>query len=239
MQYQILKEPMAMLEIQLNKEEEVTGEAGAMVYIKGNIEVKTTTRSGGGFFKKFKVAALGRQSFFVNNYVAHEDNCFIGLTGPPIGDIVRMSINADNAGGLIVQSGAYIASSPGVMLDTEWQGFKKGIFGSGLFMLKAYGEGDLFVNAYGGIIQKDLKDNEKMILDNHHLVALSENSNYRVMKFGGLKTTILGGEGLVTEITGPGSVYFQTKNIPEFVDYLGIKQTSDSSSSTWRYDSNT
>jgi Mitochondrial biogenesis AIM24 len=81
--------------------------------------------------------------------------------------------------------------------------------------------------------------NEKMILDNHHLVALSENSNYRVMKFGGLKTTILGGEGLVTEITGPGSVYFQTKNIPEFVDYIGIKQTSDSGSNTWRYDSNT
>jgi uncharacterized protein (AIM24 family) len=85
MHYQILKEPMAMLEIQLNKEEQLTAEAGAMVYIKGNIEVKTTTRSGGGFFKKFKVAALGRQSFFVNNYVAHEDNCFIGLTGPPIG----------------------------------------------------------------------------------------------------------------------------------------------------------
>ena len=62
MHYQILKEPMAMLEIQLNKEEQLTAEAGAMVYIKGNIEVKTTTRSGGGFFKKFKVAALGRQS---------------------------------------------------------------------------------------------------------------------------------------------------------------------------------
>jgi uncharacterized protein (AIM24 family) len=51
-----------------------------------------------------------------------------------------------------------------------------------------------------------------MILDNHHLVALSENSNYRVMKFGGLKTTILGGERLVTEIIGPGSVYFQTND---------------------------
>jgi uncharacterized protein (TIGR00266 family) len=229
MQYKILKEPMAMLEIQLNNQEQLTAEAGAMVYIKGNIEVKTTTRSGGGFFKKFKVAALGRQSFFVNNYVAHEDNCFIGLTGPAIGDVVRMSINAENGGGLIVQSGAYIASSTGVMLDTEWQGFKKGIFGSGLFMLKANGVGDLFVNAYGGIIQKDLQHNEKMILDNHHLVALSENSNYRVMKFGGLKTTILGGEGLVTEITGPGSVYFQTKNIEDFVDYLGIEEkTSDS-----------
>jgi uncharacterized protein (AIM24 family) len=95
-----------------------------------------------------------------------------------------------------------------------------------------------FVNAYGGIIQKDLQDNEKMILDNHHLVALSENSNYRVMKFGGLKTTILGGEGLVTESTGPGSVYFQTKNISDFVDYLGIEKTSDSDYDTQRYDSN-
>ena len=65
MHYQILKEPMAMLEIQLNKEEQLTAEAGAMVYIKGNIEVKTTTRSGGGFFKKLKVAALGRQSFLL------------------------------------------------------------------------------------------------------------------------------------------------------------------------------
>jgi uncharacterized protein (AIM24 family) len=55
MQYQILKEPMAMLEIQLNNEEELNGEAGAMVYIKGNIEVKTTTRSVGGFFKNLKL----------------------------------------------------------------------------------------------------------------------------------------------------------------------------------------
>jgi uncharacterized protein (AIM24 family) len=61
-----------------------------------------------------------------------------------------------------------------------------------------------------------LKDNEKMILDNHHLLALGENSNYRVMKFGGMKTTILGGEGLVTEITGPGSVYFSNQKHRRF-----------------------
>ena len=61
--YEILKEPMSMLEIQLNNEEDITAEAGAMVYIKGNIEVKTAMRSGGGFFKKFKVTALGGQSF--------------------------------------------------------------------------------------------------------------------------------------------------------------------------------
>ena len=150
--------------------------------------------------------------------------------------ILHSIVYSRNSSTLIVHSGSYIASGTGIMLDTEWQGFRKGLFGSGLFMLRANGVGDLFVNAYGGIIQKNLGDNEKIILDNHHLVALSENSNYKVVKFGGLKTTILGGGGLVTEITGPGSVYFQTKNIPDFVNYLGIKQTSGSDS-TWRYDS--
>lgn len=43
MKYKILKEPMAMLEIQLNKDEQITAEAGAMVYIKGNIEEKNNT----------------------------------------------------------------------------------------------------------------------------------------------------------------------------------------------------
>lgn len=35
------------------------------------------------------------------------------------------------------------------------------------------------------------------------------------------KSTILGGEGLVTEIDGPGTIYFQTKNLKELMDLLG------------------
>jgi len=41
-----------------------------------------------------------------------------------------------------------------------------------------------------------------------------------VTKFGGLKETILGGEGLVTEISGPGDIYIQTKNIRELADWI-------------------
>ena len=80
-------------------------------------------------------------------------------------------------------------------------------------MIKVSGTGDIFLNAYGCIVQKELIAGEKIIIDNYHLVAFNENMNYRVTKFGGLKTTILGGEGLVTEITGPGTAYFQTKNL--------------------------
>jgi uncharacterized protein (AIM24 family) len=118
------------------------------------------------------------------------------------------------------------------MLDTQWQGFTKGLFGSEFFMLKATGQGDLFVNAYGGIISKELAAGEKMTIDNYHLVALSEQCSYNVIKVGGLKTTILGGEGLATEITGPGIVYFQTKNLREFIDLLGINQRAETTSNS-------
>ncbi len=228
MHYRIIKEPMAMLEVEMSDGEKITGESGAMVYTRGNVEIKTRTREG-GFFKKIKVTALGGESFFVNDFIAHGD-CSIGLTGPPIGDIVLIGVRP--ATGFIVQSGSYVASSSGVMLDTQWQGFTKGLFGSEFFMLKATGQGDLFVNAYGGIISKELAAGEKMTIDNYHLVALSEQCSYNVIKVGGLKTTILGGEGLATEITGPGVVYFQTKNLREFIDLLGINQRAETTSNS-------
>jgi uncharacterized protein (TIGR00266 family) len=226
MQYQILKEPMALLDVQLSAGEKITAESGAMVYIKGDVEIITRTREG-GFLKKLKVTALGGESFFVNDYVAR-GNASIGLTGPPLGDIIRIEIQPSS--GFIVQSGSYVASTSGVMLDTQWQGFTKGLFGSEFFMLKATGQGEIFLNAYGGIIERRIEKDERLLLDNYHLVSLSESAIYKVIKVGGMKTTILGGEGLATEIIGPATVYFQTKNIREFIDLLGLSQRAETTS---------
>jgi uncharacterized protein (TIGR00266 family) len=228
MKYTVTKEPMAMLEIELARDEQITAEAGSMVYMKGDIEIKTRTQKG-GFFKKLSISALGQETFFVNDYIAHGDTCILGLTGPQLGDIWRMVANPGT--GFMIQSGSYICSTPDIQLDTEWQGFKKGLFGTGLFMIKVSGVGDVFLNAYGGIIQKELLAGEKIIIDNYHLVAFSENMSYRVTKFGGLKTTILGGEGLVTEITGPGTAYFQTKNLRQLALALSRYLPKSSSSS--------
>lgn len=228
MQFQIIKEPMALLEVQMSAGEKITAESGAMVYMKGDMEIKTRTREG-GFFKKLKVTALGGESFFVNDFVA-KSNCSIGLTGPPIGDIIQLPVR--QGAGFIVQSGAYVASTPGVLLDTQWQGFTKGLFGSEFFMLKTTGDGELFANAYGGIVKKELMPGEKMTVDNYHLVAIGEQVRYNVIKVGGMKTTILGGEGLATECTGPGPVYFQTKNLRELIDLLGINQRAETTSNT-------
>ncbi len=212
MDYEIIKNPMGLIQFSMNKGDKVTAEAAAMVFMRGDIETVTRMRKG-GFLKSLKAAALGGESFFVNDFIANTDNCSLGLTGNTLGDIEVIHVTEE----FIVQSGAFVGSTGGLTLDTKWQGFTKGIFGSNLFMLKTVGTGEMFVNAWGGIIKKELKDGEKMILDNYQLVALSSRASYRVTKHGGFKTTLFGGEALVIEIVGPGTVYIQTKNIMEFV----------------------
>jgi uncharacterized protein (TIGR00266 family) len=210
-----MKNPMGLIEFTLDRGEKVTAEAAAMVFMRGDIITETRMRKG-GFLKSLKAAALGGESFFVNEFIAQEDGCTLGLTGNMLGDIEVIPVTDE----FIVQSGAFVGSSGDLTLDTKWQGFTKGIFGSNLFMLKTVGSGDMFVNAWGGIIKKELHSGEKMILDNYQLVALSATADYRVTKHGSLKTTLFGGDALVIEIIGPGTVYLQTKNIMEFARAL-------------------
>ena len=203
---------MGLIEFTLSKGEKIIAEAAAMVFIKGDIETETKMRKD-GFLKSLKAAAFGGESFFINEFIAREDNCKLGLTGNMLGDIEVIKVDEE----FIVQSGSFVGSTSELTLDTKWQGFTKGIFGSNLFMLKTVGNGEMFVNAWGGIVKKQLGDGEKMILDNYQLVALSSTAEYRVTKHGNFKTTLFGGEALVIEIVGPGTIFFQTKNIMEFV----------------------
>ena len=158
---------MGLIQFTMNKGEKITAEAAAMVFIKGNIETETRMRKG-GFLKSLKAAALGGESFFVNEFIAQENNCKLGLTGNMLGDIEVISVDEE----FIVQSGSFVGSTNKLTLDTKWQGFTKGIFGSNLFMLKTVGTGDMFVNGWGGIVSTKLEPGEKMILDNYQLVVL-------------------------------------------------------------------
>lgn len=207
--------PVGMVDFVMNRGEVVTCESGAMVYTRGNINTNTKTRRG-GLFKTLKSSVLGGESFFVNEYTAWEDKCGLGLTGRVLGDIQALPVEEE----YIIQSGAYIASIGSITLDTKWQGFAKGVFGTNLFMLRTVGTGTVFVEGWGGILKTELNAGESMTLDNYHLVALSSSASYTIKKHGSIKTTIFGGEALVMEITGPGKVYYQTKNLREFARAL-------------------
>jgi uncharacterized protein (TIGR00266 family) len=206
-----------MLVVQLNQGETITAEAGSMTYMTPSVEAHTRMREK-SILGTLGLTFLGRQSFFVNDYTATSVQGEAAFVSAPVGDIEILEVTPNQ--GYIIQKSAYIASTQNVNLDVQWQGFTKGLFGQGLFMIKVSGEGQLFINTFGAIDKHALKPGETMIVDNFHLVGFSDVCRYKVTKFGGLKETLLGGEGLVTEITGPGDVYIQTKNLREFVDWL-------------------
>ena len=218
MEYEIKYKPSySMLVIKLEPNESVTAEAGAMTYMQPNIDVKTRMRER-SILGSLGLSFLGRQSFFVNDYKAQESAGEVGFVSAPVGDIETLEVKPNQ--GYIIQSASYIASTQNIELDVKWQGFTKGLFGQGLFMIKVYGDGKLFINTFGAIDKHTLATGKSLIVDNFHLVAFSDTCDYKVRKFGGLKSTILGGEGLVTEVKGPGDVYIQTKNLREFVEWL-------------------
>jgi uncharacterized protein (TIGR00266 family) len=218
MKYEIKYKPSySMLVVSLEKGETITGEAGAMTYMDTTIEPHTRKREK-SLLGSLGMSLIGRQSFWVNDYAAVAGPGEVGLVSAPVGDIETLEVKPNQ--GYIIQKSAYIASTQNVDLDIKWEGFTKGLFGQGLFMIKVTGNGMLFINTFGAVDKHTLRSGQTMIVDNFHLVAFSDTCNYKVTKFGGLKETLLGGEGLVTQITGPGDVYIQTKNLKEFVDWL-------------------
>ncbi len=218
MRYDIKYDPSySMLVVDLERGERITGEAGSLTYMTPNIDVRTRTRER-SILGTLGVSIFGRQSLFVNDFIANGGPGQIGLVAAPLGDIQTLKVSPGQ--GYIVQKASYLASTENVDLDVKWEGFTKGLFGQGLFMIRVSGTGDLFINTFGAIDIHQLDAGEELIVDNFHLVAFSDSCDYEVRRFGGWKETILSGEGFVTRIRGPGTVYIQTKNLREFVDWL-------------------
>jgi len=218
LKYEIKYQPSySLLEVQLEKGEQITGEAGALTYMTPNIDVKTRTRER-SLLGSLKTSILGGQSLFVTDFKAQGDSGKLALVAAPIGDILKLDITPEN--GYVIQKSAYLASTQNIDLDVRWEGFSRGLFGQGLFMIRTSGNGELFINSFGALDKHVLESGEQLVVDNYHLIAFSNSCEYEVRKFGSWKETILSGEGLVTYIEGPGEVYIQTKNLREFVDWI-------------------
>ena len=218
MKYEIKYQPSySMLEVELERGEQITGESGALTYMSPTIDVRTRTRER-SILGSLKTSILGGQSLFVTDFVAADGPGNVALVAAPIGDVLRLEVSPQK--GYIIQKSAYLASTHNIDLDVRWEGFSRGLFGQGLFMIKTTGMGDLFINSFGAIDKHELAPGEQLVVDNFHLAAFSDTCEYEVRKFGSWKDTLFSGEGLVTYIEGPGEVYVQTKNLREFVDWL-------------------
>ena len=134
-----------------------------------------------------------------------------------VGDVIKWPLTGNT---VYVQSGSYLAAPDSISVDSKWGGAKTFFSKEGLFMLKCSGVGDLIVSSYGAIHQVDLAAGESYIVDTGHMVGWDEGISYEVEKVGNWKSTLLGGEGLIVKLTGPGTAYVQTRSPSGFIDWL-------------------
>ncbi len=215
MEYEILYRPSySLLRIKMEKGEELSAEAGAMVSMSSGIEMQTNTK--GGFLGSLKRSMLGGESFFINTFKAFEPGEVTFAPSLP-GDIYALDLNNQT---IYAQSGAYIASSPQINVDSTWAGSKSFFSKEGFFLLKISGTGKVFLSSYGAIHEVDLKPEQKYIVDNGHMVAFAEGIEWKVRRVGGLKSTLFSGEGVVCEFTGPGRILIQSRSEDAFLTWL-------------------
>ncbi|WP_438038623.1 TIGR00266 family protein [Sorangium sp. So ce128] len=188
--------------------EQIVAESGAMVARDAAIDMKTSLQ--GGLASALKRRMTAGESLFQSTFTATAPMQSMRLAPAPEGSIERLVLRSGME--VFLQSGAYLASTPGITFDTKWQG-AKGFFAGGLSLLRAYGEGLIWFSSYGGIHAIDVgRQHEGYLCDNTHLLAFTEGLRYQVRKLSGLKGLFLSGEGLVCEFQGHGRLWLQTRN---------------------------
>src|SRR5262245_18083684 len=206
----------ALAVIQLQREQSIQAEAGAMVSMSGNIELQSQMK--GGLMGALK-RTVGGESAFVSTFTAHGGPGEVAFAPGSPGDIAAIEMHNQV---FYVQSSSYLAGDMGLVIDTRWGGAKSFFGGEGLFVLQIQGSGLLLVSSFGSIHRKKLNYRERYVVDTGQLVAWEGHMQYELRKAAsaGWFRIMLSGEGIVAEFSGPGEILIQTRNLAAFAGIL-------------------
>ncbi|MBC7798458.1 MAG: TIGR00266 family protein [Pyrinomonadaceae bacterium] len=205
----------ALAVVNLQTEQSISAEAGAMVSMSGNVELISQMK--GGVFGALK-RAVGGESAFVSTFTAHGSPGEVTLAPAAPGDIAGIEMNNQT---FFVQASSYLAGDTSLNVETKFGGLKSWIGGEGLFLLQVQGNGLLLLSSFGAIHRKTLKPGESYVVDTGHLVAWEAQMQYQLRKAArSFFRSFLSGEGYVAEFQGPGEILIQTRNLEAFAGLL-------------------
>ena len=208
MQYQIKGETLPVVICHLEAGEKMITEKGSMSWMSPNMHMETGTN--GGIGKAFGRMFSG-ESMFQNTYTSQGGNGTIAFASSFPGSIKAFEISPGIE--MIFQKSAFLAAEAGVQLSVHFQ--KKlgsGLFGGeGFILQRVSGQGTMFAEFDGHVIEYELQAGQQIVVDTGHLAAMTPSCQMDIQTIRGVKNIVFGGEGLFnTIITGPGRVWLQT-----------------------------
>ena len=227
--YEIIGDDMQMVEVELDPQETVIAEAGAMNYMEDDIsfEAKMGDGSGdtGGFLGSLVGAGkrvLTGESIFMTHFT---NNGYgkrrVAFAAPYPGQIVPVHLG-EIGGRILCQKDAFLCAALGTRVSIAFnRRFGAGLFGGeGFILQKLEGDGMAFLHAGGTIIRKELHG-ETLRIDTGCIVAFSDSIDYDIQRAGNLKSMIFGGEGLfLATLRGHGTVYLQSLPFSRLADRI-------------------
>ena len=228
--YEIFGSDLQFVEIELDPQEVVVAEAGAMLYMEDGITFETKMGDGsqpkqglfGSIIAAGKRAMTGESVFMTHFRNDGQGKKRVSFSSPYPGKIVPVNMSDINGGVLLCQKDAFLCAALGTEISIAFtKRFGAGFFGGeGFILQKLIGDGMTFLHAGGAIIEKQL-NNETMRVDTGCIVAFEQTVDYNIEKAGNLKSMFLGGEGLfLATLSGTGRIWLQSLPVSALIQKI-------------------
>ncbi len=228
--YKIIGNDIQIVEIELDPNETVIAEAGAMLFMEEGIVFETKMGDGSqpnqGFMGKLMQVGsrlLTGESLFMTHFTNRGvGKRKVGFAAPYPGTILPVNLGRLRGNTLIVQRDAFLCAALGTSLSVHFnQRLGSGFFGGeGFILQKIQGDGLAFIHAGGVVIQRTL-ENSTLRVDTGCVVAFEPQIQFGVERAGNLRSMVFGGEGLfLATLRGTGRVWLQSMPISKLVERL-------------------
>ncbi len=227
--YKIIGDDIQLVEVELDPQETVIAEAGAMMYMEDGIVFETKMGDGSqpdqGFMGKLLSAGtrmLTGESLFMTHFTNNGyGKKHVAFSAPYPGTVIPINLRETN-GGLIVQKDGFLCAAKGTKLSIVLnRRIGAGLVGGeGFILQKLTGNGLAFVHAGGTVVEKVL-NNETLRIDTGCIVAYEEQIEFNVESSGSLKSMVFGGEGIfLATLRGSGKVWLQSMPFRKLVQAI-------------------
>jgi uncharacterized protein (TIGR00266 family) len=217
--YEIFGDDMQVVEIELDPEETVIAEAGAMNWMENGIQFDTKMGDGstpdtGLVDKLIGVAkrSISGESLFMTHFtnVSHVKRR-VAFAAPYPGKIIPLDLST-YYNEMLCQKDAFLCAARGTQVSIAFtKRLGTGFFGGeGFILQRLKGDGMAFIHACGTVIKKELQ-NEVIRVDTGCIVAFTTSIDYDIEFVGSLKSMFFGGEGMfLATLKGVGTVFLQS-----------------------------
>jgi uncharacterized protein (TIGR00266 family) len=216
--HEIIGDDMQAVILSLGAGDVVRAEAGAMMYMTDAIEMDAKME--GGLLGGLKRKLLSGESFFITYFRSPGGAGKVAFAGPYPGKIVQVNLQSQQ---LLCQKDSFLCAVGDVDISIAFtRRIGAGFFGGeGFILQKLEGTGQTFLHSGGTIVAMQLAPGERLKVDTGCLVAFDPTVDYDIVRVGGIKTSLFGGEGLFfAALTGPGRVWLQTLPFSRLADRI-------------------